>query len=75
MKKDYTFMYKCRLCGETHTGSMLTSEDSGPAATHLRNSFSKVETAPEIKPFRVHLCKNGDVGVSDLQGAVVTELE
>lgn len=74
MKKDYTFVYKCRLCGETHSSSSIRSEDSG-IVLNLLDSFSKMKAVPEIKPFSIHTCKNGNIGISDLQGAIVDELK
>lgn len=64
MKETKLFVYKCRLCGKVHAdvGGLF---DFTEAATELSKEKSNI-----MGLTRLHNCKDGSIGVSDLQGIV-----
>jgi hypothetical protein len=72
-KEDWAFVYKCRLCGETERNPFLFTDrfkvieiliDIG-----INGSHETTHSGP-IHETSLHTCKNGGVGVSDIQGMV-----
>jgi hypothetical protein len=66
---EYRFIYKCRRCGQ-FDDSLATSGEIGRPIQLLVNAvlgISSETMAPQL--LSVHTCKDGGVGVSDLQGA------
>lgn len=64
MKELYLSQYKCRLCGEIYSisdGLFDLSEAAIEVWVKRSNIMSLTGT---------HICKNGAIGVSDLQGLV-----
>lgn len=64
----YTAMYKCRLCGETHSKCATGNKNKAMACTVGAALDTKVDEplAPTLISF--HFCENGSFGISDFQG-------
>jgi hypothetical protein len=72
-KEDWAFVYKCRLCGETERNPFLFasySEVIGILVDIEINGSHKTQHSGTVHQTSLHTCKNGGVGVSDIQGMV-----
>jgi hypothetical protein len=72
-KEDWAFVYKCRLCGETERNPFLFasySEVIGILFDIETNGAHKTQHSGTVHQTSLHTCKNGGVGVSDIQGMI-----
>ena len=72
-KEDWAFVYKCRLCGETHRNPFLSTDRFlviGFLVDIEINGSHKTTHSGTIHETSLHTCKNGGVGISDIQGVV-----
>jgi len=72
-REDWAFVYKCRLCGETERNPFLFADkfkvieimvDMGINGSH------KTARSGAVHKTSLHTCKNGGMGVSDIQGMI-----
>lgn len=67
---EYQAIYKCRLCGEIFTDSLI-SEEEDKCMEKLETGkpiYRSISGRNDISMFKPHLCKNGDNGMADFQG-------
>ena len=65
---EYKFIYKCRRCGQFDDSASVDGRDTAQRA--ITNAVIEVDDgliSPGLLYF--HQCKDGGIGVSDLQGA------
>lgn len=68
---EWRFLYKCRMCGAIDDNTVTGNKG------HVLVTLSEVSARGVCTKFgipvamtSIHSCKNGDIGISDLQGAV-----
>jgi hypothetical protein len=72
-KTDWAFVYKCRLCGETERNPFLFADrfEVTEIMVDIRiNGSHQTTGCGAIRRTSLHACKNGGVGVSDIQGVI-----
>ncbi len=72
-KEDWVFVYKCRLCGETECNPFLFISISNAIEILIDIEIigsHKTTHSGTMRQTSLHACKNGGVGVSDLQGMI-----
>jgi hypothetical protein len=72
-KEDWAFVYKCRLCGETERNPFLFTERFKVIEILVDieiNGSHKTTHSGTIHETSLHTCKNGGVGISDIQGMI-----
>jgi len=73
MKQKYIGVYKCRLCGESFTYGKTYSANRSIARVAMANAIPilfKNKTSG-----MVHCCKDGSIGICDLQGFSEKEIK
>jgi hypothetical protein len=76
-KEDWVFVYKCRLCGETERNPFLFADrfEVIEIMVDIRiNGSHQTPGCGAIRRTCLHACKNGGVGVSDLQGMITASI-
>lgn len=72
--KEYAYEYKCRRCGEVsynpRTGNERVAYHGLLEAIIPNANFNE---GVRIGMFSTHVCKDGGLGISDLQGFIVLE--
>ena len=72
-KEDWAFVYKCRLCGETERNPFLFTSIGRVIEILLdieTNGSHRTTHSGTMHETSLHTCKNGGVGVSDIQGMI-----
>ncbi len=72
-KEDWAFIYKCRLCGETERNPFLFTDRFKVIEILVDieiNGSHKTTHSGTIHETSLHTCKNGGVGISDIQGMI-----
>jgi hypothetical protein len=72
-KEDWAFVYKCRLCGETERNPFLFTDRFKVIEILVDieiNGSHKTTHSGTIHETSLHTCKNGGVGISDIQGMI-----
>jgi hypothetical protein len=72
-KEDWAFVYKCRLCGETEHNPFLFTDRFKVIEILVDieiNGSHKTTHSGTIHETSLHTCKNGGVGISDIQGMI-----
>ncbi len=72
-KEDWAFVYKCRLCGETERNPFLFTDRFEVIEIMVAIRINGSHQTPGCGAIRrtcLHACKNGSVGVSDIQGVI-----
>jgi hypothetical protein len=71
--EDWAFVYKCRLCGETERNPFLFTDRFKVIEILVDieiNGAHKTTHSGTIHETSLHTCKNGGVGISDIQGMI-----
>jgi hypothetical protein len=72
-KEDWAFVYKCRLCGETERNPFLFTDRFKVIEILVDieiNGSHNTTHSGTIHETSLHTCKNGGVGISDIQGMI-----
>ena len=72
-RTDWAFVYKCRLCGETDRNPFLFTDRLKAIAIMVDmgiNGSHKTTHSGAVHETSLHTCKNGGVGISDIQGMI-----
>ncbi len=76
----FTFVSKCRLCGETIQGGSTGDFPAVRIACQVSNGDNPREVGPDyigkqLAPSAVnwHYCKDGSIGMTDLLGAKASD--
>lgn len=68
---EYRAIYKCRLCGEIFTDSLICEREVDMFMEKLETGkaiYRSISGRNDITIVNPHLCKNGDNGMSDFCG-------
>ena len=75
---DRAFIYKCRLCGEMDRNPFMFC-DTFKVIEILTDiairGHHRTPNSGAVNNTSIHICKNGGVGISDLQGMAVASTE
>ena len=66
---EYKFIYKCRRCGQFDDSLVTGGGISRPIQLLVNATLGVSSEAMAPNILSVHACKDGGIGVSDLQGA------
>ena len=64
--REYIGIYKCRLCGEVFVCGKPYTEDE--SLKKIVKSSTIFPLFPHDKGYTAHGCKDGSLGIADLQG-------
>ncbi len=63
---EYMAVYKCRICGAVFACGKTYTEDE--SLKKIVKSCTILPLFPHDKGFTTHACKDGSLGIADLQG-------
>ena len=69
---EYVAVYKCRLCGETQTDSLISEHEAKKCLKAFERGkmrYSSCSGRNDIYKYKGHYyCNDGSLGVADFQG-------
>ena len=68
---EYQAIYKCRLCGEMFTDSLISEKEAEECMEKLESGkprYRSVSSRNDITIVKPHLCCNGNNGIADFLG-------
>lgn len=69
---EYVAVYKCRLCGEVHTDSLISEDEAEKCLRMFERGKMRYPSRSgrnDVYKYKGHYyCKDGSLGVADFQG-------